>query len=274
MFRMLTTAAVLTLSLSLPTLAQDAASDEAFGERVRAYLLENPHVIMEAVGVLQQREDAAAAMADQDIIAAQMDALTNDGFSWVGGNPDGDITVVEFMDYRCGYCKKAHPEVESLLSADGNIRFIVKEFPILGEQSILGSQFAIAAHIVAGDDAYKAVEFPILGEQSILGSQFAIAAHIVAGDDAYKAVHDTLMSYNGEITAESLSRLADSLDLDGAAILAKLDDPEVVRRISENRALGKALDISGTPTFVVQNQMVRGYVPAEQLQKMVDQLRG
>jgi len=172
-----------------------------------------------------------------------MDALTNDGFSWVGGNPDGDITVVEFMDYRCGYCKKAHPEVESLLSADGNIRFIVKEFPILGEQSILGSQFAIAAHIVAGNDAYK-------------------------------AVHDTLMSYNGEITAESLSRLADSLDLDGAAILAKLDDPEVVRRISENRALGKALDISGTPTFVVQNQMVRGYVPAEQLQKMVDQLRG
>ena len=243
MFRTLTTAAVLTLSLSLPALAQDAASDEAFGERVRAYLLENPHVIMEAVGVLQQREDAAAAMADQDMIAAQMDALTNDGFSWVGGNPDGDITVVEFMDYRCGYCKKAHPEVESLLSADGNIRFIVKEFPILGEQSILGSQFAIAAHIVAGDDAYK-------------------------------AVHDTLMSYNGEITAESLSRLADSLDLDGAAILAKLDDPEVVRRISENRALGKALDISGTPTFVVQNQMVRGYVPAEQLQKMVDQLRG
>jgi protein-disulfide isomerase len=243
MFRTLTTAAVLTLSLSLPALAQDAANDEAFGERVRAYLLENPHVIMEAVGVLQQREDAAAAMADQDMIAAQMDALTNDGFSWVGGNPDGDITVVEFMDYRCGYCKKAYPEVESLLSADGNIRFIVKEFPILGEQSILGSQFAIAAHIVAGDDAYK-------------------------------SVHDTLMSYNGEITAESLSRLADSLDLDGAAILAKLDDPEVVRRISENRALGKALDISGTPTFVVQNQMVRGYVPAEQLQKMVDQLRG
>jgi protein-disulfide isomerase len=243
MFRMLTTAAVLTLSLSLPALAQDAANDEAFGERVRAYLLENPHVIMEAVGVLQQREDAAAATADQDMIAAQMDALTNDGFSWVGGNPDGDITVVEFMDYRCGYCKKAYPEIESLLSADGNIRFIVKEFPILGEQSILGSQFAIAAQIVAGDDAYK-------------------------------AVHDTLMSYNGEITAESLSRLADSLDLDGAAILAKLDDPEVVRRISENRALGKALDISGTPTFVVQNQMVRGYVPAEQLQKMVDQLRG
>ena len=242
MFRTLTTAAALTMSLSLPALAQ-TQDDAAFGERVRAYLMANPEVIMEAVGVLQQREDAAAAMADQDIIAAQMDALTNDGFSWVGGNPDGDITVVEFMDYRCGYCKKAHPEVESLLSADGNIRFIVKEFPILGEQSILGSQFAIAAHIVAGDDAYK-------------------------------AVHDTLMSYNGEITAESLSRLADSLDLDGAAILAKLDDPEVVRRISENRALGKALDISGTPTFVVQNQMVRGYVPAEQLQKMVDQLRG
>ena len=243
MFRTLTAAAALCLTTALPALAQDAMDDAAFGERVRAYLLENPEVIMEAVGILQQREDAAAAQADQAMVAAQADALTDDGYSWVGGNPDGDITIVEFMDYRCGYCKKAFPEVESLLSADGNIRFIVKEFPILGEQSVLGSQFAIATQIVAGDDAYK-------------------------------AVHDTLMSYNGEITADSLRQLADSLDLDGEAILAKLDDPEVVRRITANRALGDALDISGTPTFVVQNQMVRGYVPEAQLQQLIDSLRG
>ncbi len=242
MFRILTTAAALTMSLSLPALAQ-TQDDAAFGERVRAYLMANPEVIMEAVGVLQQREDAAAAQADQDMLVSQTDALLNDGFSWVGGNPDGDITVVEFMDYRCGYCKKAFPEVESLLSADGNIRFIVKEFPILGEQSVLGSQFAIAAHMIGGDDAYE-------------------------------AVHETLMNYNGEITAESLSRLADSLDMDGAAIIAKMSDPEVARRITANRALGQALDISGTPTFVIQDQMVRGYVPVDQMQQLVDQLRG
>lgn len=242
MFRTLT-AAALCLFTALPALAQDTLDDAAFGERVRAYLLENPEVIMEAVGLLQQREDAAAAQSDEARVAAHADALTNDEFSWVGGNPDGDITIVEFMDYRCGYCKKAFAEVESLLSADGNIRFIVKEFPILGEQSVLGSQFAIATQLVAGDDAYK-------------------------------QVHDTLMSYNGEITPDTLRSLASTLDLDGDAILARLDDPEVVRRIATNRELGQALDISGTPTFVVQNQMVRGYVPEAQLQMLVDNLRG
>ncbi|WP_386682523.1 DsbA family protein [Loktanella sp. R86503] len=241
MFRTLTAATALTLSLALPALAQ-SDDDAAFGERVRAYLMANPEVIMEAVGVLQQREDAAAAQADQDMLAAQSAALLNDGYSWVGGNPDGDITVVEFMDYRCGYCKKAYPEVESLLSTDGNIRFIVKEFPILGEQSVLGAQFAMAAQLVSGDDAYA-------------------------------AVHETLMNYNGEISAESLSRLADSLDLDGAAIIARMEDPEIARRINANRALGQALNISGTPTFVIQDQMVRGYVPVDQMQQLVDQLR-
>ncbi|MFZ3581944.1 DsbA family protein [Loktanella sp. DJP18] len=242
MFRTLT-ATAFCLSAALPALAQSAADDAAFGERVRAYLLDNPEVIMEAVGILQQREEAAAVEADQAMVAAQNDALTNDGFSWVGGNPDGDITVVEFMDYRCGYCKKAFAEVESLLATDGNIRFIVKEFPILGEQSVLGSQFAIATQIVAGDDAYK-------------------------------AVHDTLMAYNGEITTDTLRQLAETLDIDGDAILARLDDPEVMRRITANRELGQALDISGTPTFVVQNQMVRGYVPEDQLKQIIDQLRG
>ena len=242
MFRTLAAAALCTTT-ALPALAQDTMDDAAFGERVRAYLLENPEVIMEAVGILQQREEAAAVQADQAMVAAQNEALTNDGFSWVGGNPDGDITIVEFMDYRCGYCKKAFPEVETLLSADGNIRFIVKEFPILGEQSVLASQFAIATQIVAGDEAYK-------------------------------AVHDTLMSTNVEITADSLRQLADSLDLDGEAILAGIDDPEVIRRISETRALGQALNISGTPTFVVQDQMVRGYVPEDQLQALIESLRG
>lgn len=246
MFRTGLASAALTVTLALPVTAQQALTDaerDAFRAEVRAYLMENPEVIMEAVGILQAREEADQLAADEQMVADQTDALVNDGFSWVGGNPDGDITVVEFMDYRCGYCKKAFPEVESLLETDGNIRFIVKEFPILGDASVLGSQFAIATHILAGDAAYK-------------------------------SVHDTLMSYNGEITAETLTRLGDSLGLDSAAILAKTDDPEVVRRINANRALGTALQISGTPTFVVQNKMVRGYVPADQLQQLVDQLRG
>ncbi|MEZ5797172.1 MAG: DsbA family protein [Paracoccaceae bacterium] len=81
--------------------------------------------------------------------------IYNSASDWVGGNAEGDITVVEFMDYRCGYCRKAYQEVEELVKTDGNIRFVLKEFPILGEQSMLSSQFAIAVKLLYGEDAYK-----------------------------------------------------------------------------------------------------------------------
>ncbi len=146
------------------------------------------------------------------------------------------------MDYRCGYCKRAFPEVENLLSADGNIRLIVKEFPILGAQSVLAAQFAIATQRIAGEVAY--------------------------GD-----VHDALMSQNSDITLASLSELGDAFGLDTPAILAAMDSPEVAQVIDANRALADRLRISGTPTFVIEDQMIRGYVPAAQMQQMVDFLR-
>ena len=113
--------------------AMTPAQKEAFGEAVRAYLLERPEVIMEAVSLLEEREAADQQAADKAMVQAQMDALLNDGFSWETGNPDGDLVVVEFLDYRCGYCRRAHPEVQKLVEQDGNIRLIVKEFPILGK---------------------------------------------------------------------------------------------------------------------------------------------
>jgi protein-disulfide isomerase len=128
---------------------------EAFGEAVRDYLMENPQVIMEAVAVLEQRESQQQAEADVALVNSNAEALFDDGFSWVGGNPDGDVTIVEFIDYRCGYCRRAHPEVEELVASDGNIRLIVKEFPILGEASLVSSRFAVATHLVAGDEAYS-----------------------------------------------------------------------------------------------------------------------
>ena len=116
----------------------------AFRAEVRAYLLENPEVIMEAVAVLEQRQTAQQAEDDISLIRGNADAIFSDGHSWVGGNPEGDVTVVEFMDYRCGYCRRASPEVTELVNSDGDIRFILKEFPILGEESMLSSRYAIA----------------------------------------------------------------------------------------------------------------------------------
>ena len=150
------TALMAFLMLSAPALAFDmeAMSDSertAFRAEIRAYLLDNPEVIMEAVAALEEAQNQAQAQSDIALVQANAADIFDDGYSWVGGNPDGDITLVEFLDYRCGYCRRAHGEVAQLLESDGNIRLIVKELPILGEQSLLASRFAIAAKQVAGD---------------------------------------------------------------------------------------------------------------------------
>ncbi|MEX0350693.1 MAG: DsbA family protein [Paracoccaceae bacterium] len=214
----------------------------AFGEQVRAYLLENPEVIVEAIEVLEQQQQQQASLADQELVQANSDALFNDGYSWVGGNPDGDITLVEFMDYRCGYCRRAVPEVASLLAEDGNIRLVVKEFPILGEASVLSSRFAIATKQVAGDDAYK-------------------------------QVHDALLEFGGDVSEVTLRRLSDGLGLDSDAILAAMDSDAVSEEIAKTRELAQKLQISGTPSFVLGTEMLRGFLPADQMQQIANGVR-
>lgn len=240
--------AFLAMTLGSPALAMDLteltdAERAQFRAEVRAYLMENPEVIMEAVGQLQQREAEAQAQADFSLVSDNSEAIFNDGYSYVGGNPDGDITIVEFMDYRCGYCKKAFTEVEKLVNGDGNIRFVVKELPILGEQSVVASRFAIATKIVAGDEGYK-------------------------------SVHDALMSFNSDITPTTLKRLAESFDLDGDAIVEKMDSAEVTAEIEQTRELAQTLAISGTPTFVMEDELLRGYLPYDQMKAIVDEKRG
>jgi len=123
--------------------AMTTGERDAFRAEVRAYLLENPEVLMEAIAILEERRVQGAEQAEVAMLEQFSDQIFNDGYSYVGGNPDGDITMVEFLDYQCAFCKRAFPAVEELISSDGNIRFIVKEFPILGEASVLGSRYAL-----------------------------------------------------------------------------------------------------------------------------------
>ncbi len=222
--------------------ALSASEKEEFGAQVREYLLENPEVIIEAINVLEQRNAIAEAAADKELVAANADELFNDGYSWVGGNPDGDITLVEFMDYRCGYCRRAVPEVASLLAADGNIRLVVKEFPILGEASVLSSRFAVATKNVAGDDAYK-------------------------------QVHDALLEFSGEPNEVTLRRISDGLGLDSNAIIAAMDSDKVNEEIARTRALAQRMKISGTPSFVLGTELLRGFLPADQMQQIANGVR-
>ena len=248
MLRTLFAAPALALCMTLPAQALDLTqmTDEEraiFREEVRAYLMDNPEVIMEAVAVLEAREAEAQAQADLTLVSDNAADLFDDGFSWVGGNPDGDITLVEFLDYRCGFCKRAHGEVAKLLEADGNIRLIVKESPILGEQSLLAARFAVAT------------------KQG-------------AGDDAYKGIADALMEMNGDVNMRALRRMATTFGLDADAIEARMDSAEVTDEIRRTRALAQRLQITGTPTFVLEDELLRGFLPYDEMQALVDEKRG
>jgi len=229
---------VLGLTQTVSAAEMTEAERSAFRAEVRAYLLENPEVLVEAMTELQARKDAADSAKDQALLTTYKTELFNDPNSYVGGNPNGDITIVEFTDYRCAYCRKAFSEIEELVKSDGNIRFVVKEYPILGEASVISTRFALAV----------------------------LQLH---GPDAYKAAHDGLITLRGEPDAATLSRLAEMLGLKAADILARMNAPEVDAVIAANANLGDKMGVSGTPTFVVQGQLLRGYVPLEQMKEIV-----
>lgn len=237
----------LTFILATPAQAVDLSAmtdDEkaAFGTAVRAYLLENPEVIVEVISVLEERRAVSEAQSDRDLVLSVGDLLFDDGFSHVSGNLDGDINIVEFIDYRCGYCRKAHPEVKEMLAEDGNIRLVYKEYPILGEQSVIASRFAIATRLLFGGVVYEGMQ-------------------------------DALMAYTGNMTETALRKLAGSMDVDADAILAEMTSDTVTDEINSNRALGNHMSITGTPTFVLEAEMLRGYVPKAQFMAMVDDVR-
>ncbi|MDS9468095.1 DsbA family protein [Paracoccus sp. MBLB3053] len=240
----LTAAALATAAL--PALAFDPANmteDEkaAFGEAVRDYLMANPNVLVESINVLEERRVADEAKNDKLLVENNKAEILEDGHSWIGGNLDGDITLVEFVDYRCGVCKRVHPELEKLISADGNIRWIVKEFPILTQESDLAARFAVA----------------VLQE---------------GGDAAYKKVHDALMETRGPVNLETLGALADKVGVEKSTVLNRMNTEEVSAVLRKNHQLAEQMRIMGTPTFIIEGEMLRG-VPAEGLEGVIERAR-
>lgn len=249
MTRVVTRLSAAALAIGLGTAApafdvqsMSDAERAAFRAEVRAYLLDNPEVLMEAIQVLEERNAQAQASTDEDLVSTHAAALFDDGFSWVGGNPDGDVTLVEFIDYRCSYCRKAHDDVVKLVEQDGNIRLIVKEFPILGEESLLSSRFAIATRQIYGAAAYK-------------------------------MVHDALITLRGRVSPMALRQVAIKAELDADPILAQMESEDVTQELRTIRLLAEALQVNGTPTFVLGDEILRGYVPLEAMQEMVDATR-
>ena len=223
-----------TQSFALDLSKMNETERSLLQDEIRLYLLENPEIIMEAVDVLRKKEQQAAIQSDFELVTKHEKAIFEDGFSFIGGNPNGDITLVEFVDYRCGYCKKAHNEVEKLLSADKNIRFVIKEFPILGEDS---------------------VEL----------SKFALAVKIIHGDEIYKLVHDILIKMKASPNKKAFNQIISNLNLNENLVKNAMESTEVSGMIAYTRALAEKLKISGTPTFVMNDELIRGYVPFDAL---------
>lgn len=227
-------AACLVLALPIAGIAQEVTEDR-IKELVAETLRENPELVLEALQTLEARQAEAQAAAAAATLADERNVLERDPNAPVLGNPDGDVTVVEFFDYNCPYCKRAMPEIDALLAEDGKIRFVLREWPILSEGSAIAARAALAAR----------------------------------KQGKYAELHNALMGARAKLDEASVLRIAGEVGLDLAQLKADMQSPEVEEHIATSMRLADALGFNGTPSFVVGDQLIPGFVEKAQLAEVV-----
>ena len=208
---------------------------------LQEYILKNPEVLMRAIQTYQVQKQAAKRKRAKDNLTSLTAELTLNPASPVIGNPDGDVTIVEFFDYRCGYCKRVFPTIQALLKEDGNIRYVLKEFPILGPDSLVASQAALAVWNTT--------------------------------PEKYMPFHSALMTSRGGLNAAKIFSVAGDLGLDTDAIRKNMKNAPVSNEINKNMELSESLGITGTPAFIIGDQLVPGAISMDELKRMVAQAR-
>jgi len=208
-------------------------------ELVLQIIRENPEVITQAVSILREREQAQQAQIAQAALAANHNLLFNDPNGPMLGNPSGDVTIVEFFDYNCGYCRRNSKVIHDLLEGDKQVRVLLREWPILGE----GSQFAARASLAAQQQ------------------------------DQYEAFHWALMALTSSATEASVISTAQELGLDVEQLRQDMAAPQVEEHLALSNQLARALQFTGTPAFVIGNTLVPGFMDLERLQELVEQSR-
>jgi len=232
---------LLALVLPLAALAQPTFTPEqrdALGGIIRDYLVRNPEVVQEAFGELERRTQEAERQGWAQVLVSERDKLENSPRDFALGNPQGDVTMVEFLDYNCGYCKRAVADVKALIQADPKLRVVIKDFPVLGSGSVEASRVALAAR-------------PQL-----------------AGDRLYE-FHTRLMEGRGQANGESAMDVAREMRLDMARLERELHGNVINATLQRNMDLGEKLGINGTPGFVIGNEVVAGAVGAEPLRQII-----
>ncbi|MCZ6884948.1 MAG: DsbA family protein [Alphaproteobacteria bacterium] len=239
LFLVVAVAAALGLAFFTLPSPQDVARQTGFDQKVRTYLLSHPEVLVEATSALERRRTQRRVVERRRTLASFKRVIRGAGGLPVWGNPKGDVTVVEFFDYRCPYCKRSLNLLRQLVSTDRNLRVVFKEYPILGPESVLASRVAIAS----------------------------------SAQGKYLEMHNALMSHRGQFDEKSVMALARELGLDTDRLRADMKNPKVKATIAETRLLADRLAISGTPAFVIGDELVPGYVDLVTLKKLVLQAR-
>ena len=204
-------------------------------ELVKEYILANPEIILEAVQTLRRRQEEAQKKAAEGALKTRRAELQGAKDLPLAGNPNGDVTIVEFMDYRCGYCKAVKPTLEEVVRGDGKIRVVLKEFPILGPASRTASMAAIAAH----------------------------------KQGKYLALHNALMAYPNNLTDDVIFALARQVGLDVAKLKEDMKSEGVMELIARTNKLAQALGINGTPAFIIGDEVIPGAINAEEFKMRV-----
>ncbi|MGG5887703.1 DsbA family protein [Falsiroseomonas sp. HC035] len=234
-------ALVLACALPVAALAQGftEAQRAEIVEVLRRALRDDPSILRDAIGGLEAAEQEARVAAQRDALTAQAAALFQDPADPVKGNPRGDVTMVEFFDARCGYCKQLHPTMEALIRRDPNLRVVMKDLPILGPTSVLASRALLAAH----------------------------------RQGRYGSLYDALMGLRVEPTEAVIRQQAERAGLDWPRLRRDMDDPAVQARIETNLRLAQTLGIEGTPALVVGTTLVPGAVDLPALERLVAEAR-
>jgi len=222
-----------------PASSFSAEQTEDIGKIARAYIVDNPEVIREAIQALQNKEELAKADLQAKVLLEKKDAIFADPASPVAGNPVGDVTVVEFFDYKCPYCKQVTPAIEALLKEDKGLKLVFKEFPILGDPSVLAARAALAA----------------------------------AKQGKYVEFHAAMMAYRGALDLNSIAGVAANVGLDGQKLVADMESEDIVKQLTATHELALALQIRSTPTFIVGDKLVPGALSIEELKNLITDAR-
>ncbi|MGX8007742.1 DsbA family protein [Mesorhizobium sp. ORM8.1] len=208
---------------------------------IRDYLLKNPEVLLEVQDALEAKQKEEQRLASLGVIKNAKDEIFNSTFDGVVGNPKGKMTIVEFYDYNCGFCKRAIDDMKALTKSDPDLRFVLKEFPILSPDSQKASVVSMAFHLMM--------------------------------PEKYGAFHTALLGGQGRATEATAIKVALSLGADEATLREKMKDPRIPEALSRTYDLATKLSITGTPSYVVGNEVIFGALGQQVLAQKIEEAK-